>query len=131
MTSGAGPVLLIEDSEVAGYLLQQQLVRHGISARWIRDGRAAFAAIDQDAPARAVLMDIALPYADGFELLQHLRAHPRWSRVPVYVVSGKAKPADRTRALACGATAYYTKPVDPDELVARVRQGLEQGTGTA
>ena len=122
----AGPVLLIEDNEVVGFLLHDILQRNGLDARWVRDGRAARELIDRGEPPRVVLMDVSLPYTDGFELLQHLRTSPRWGKVPVFVLTSKAKPADRARAMACGATAYYVKPLDPDEVVGIVRGALEK-----
>jgi two-component system, chemotaxis family, sensor kinase CheA len=124
--ASAGRVLLVEDNEVVGYLLQHILQHNGVDTHWVRDGRAAWDLIDDGEPPAVVLMDVALPYIDGFELLEHLRASPRWGRVPVFVLTAKGKPADRARALSFGATAYYVKPMDPDEVLAIVRGALEK-----
>jgi CheY-like chemotaxis protein len=69
-------------------------------------------------------MDIQMPGMDGFEVLQHLRAHPATAAVPVIAVSAAARQADIDTALAAGFSAYLAKPVDMGSLHLAVLSAL-------
>ncbi|MGH8284581.1 MAG: response regulator transcription factor, partial [Steroidobacteraceae bacterium] len=73
-----------------------------------------------------VLLDVMLPYADGFELLAHIRANAGWEQVPVIVITAKAHEQDAVRALGLGADDYLTKPFSPAELVARMHRRMQR-----
>jgi DNA-binding response OmpR family regulator len=72
-----------------------------------------------------VLLDVMLPYIDGFELLERLRAHESWKRVPVIILTSRTREHDAVRAMSLGADDYLTKPFSPAELVARIRRRLQ------
>ena len=74
-----------------------------------------------------VLLDILLPDANGFAILERLRRHPDFSRVPVVMLTSLSKPADVAKGLALGASGYLSKPARPQALVAAIRAvlGLE------
>jgi DNA-binding response OmpR family regulator len=76
------------------------------------------------APPDLVLLDVMLPYSDGFELLAQLRSTAGWENVPVIVITAKVHEEDAVRALALGADDYLTKPFSPAELAARIRRRL-------
>jgi DNA-binding response OmpR family regulator len=63
-----------------------------------------------------------LPYVSGYELITIARDNPKWSYVPILVVSGKVLEQDIVKALDLGANDYVTKPFRPQELLARVRR---------
>jgi two-component system, OmpR family, alkaline phosphatase synthesis response regulator PhoP len=63
-----------------------------------------------------------MPYADGFELLAHLRAKPDWRDVPVMMLTARSQEKDIVRALDAGASDYVIKPFLPEELKARIRR---------
>jgi DNA-binding response OmpR family regulator len=69
-----------------------------------------------------VILDLMLPYIDGFELLVQIRESAEWYRVPVVVLSGKVSERDIVRAIELGADDYVTKPYKPLELSARIRR---------
>lgn len=71
-------------------------------------------------------MDIMLPYHDGLELIERLRAQAGWAQVPVLMLTAKAREADIVRALELGADDYVTKPFQPEELLARIRRLLRR-----
>ncbi len=75
-------------------------------------------------PPDLILLDIQLPGIDGFEVLRRLRADTRTQHIPVVAVSANAMPADLDAGSAAGFSAYLTKPIDMDELLATVRQVL-------
>lgn len=73
---------------------------------------------------QVVLLDLNLPRLDGFEVLDHLRQHPRLRRIPVVVLTSSREPRDVTRAYDLGARGYVVKPGRFREL-----QQLVEGLG--
>lgn len=72
----------------------------------------------------AVVSDIRMPGRDGFELLNHIRGNPPWIDLPVVILTGLDNPGLKSKALDLGATDLLSKPVSPDELLARIRSVL-------
>ena len=114
--------LVVEDSEHTAYLLRFMLERVGYEVITVNNGRDAEAVFAGERTADVVLLDLMLPYVDGFQLLIQLRENSRWQSVPVLVVSGKSLEADSVRSFELGADDYVTKPFRPQELLARVRR---------
>jgi DNA-binding response OmpR family regulator len=114
--------LLIEDNADVAYLLRYMLQRDGFAVNTITNGRDAQAYIAGSAPPDVVILDLMLPYIDGFELLAEIRESSSWREVPVIVVSGKVTERDIVRAIQLGANDYVTKPYKPLELSARIRR---------
>lgn len=114
--------LLIEDNADVSYLLQYMLQRDGYAVQAVANGRDAQRYIAESTPTDVVVLDLMLPYIDGFELLAQIRESPAWRKVPVVVVSGKVAERDIVRAIELGADDYVTKPYKPLELSARIRR---------
>jgi CheY-like chemotaxis protein len=74
-----------------------------------------------------VVMDVMMAGMDGYAAMEAIRKVPHAAGVPIIVVTAKAMPGDRAEALAAGADDYVSKPVDADQLVAKIRQRLDQG----
>ena len=74
-----------------------------------------------------VLLDIMLPDADGLQILGRLRAHSKFARLPVILMTGKAQVADVKAGLAAGADGYVSKPFKVSALVAAVNLVLGKG----
>jgi len=115
-------VLVIEDDEHIGQLLQFMLERESYAVHLVRDGRAGKAFIESEQPPAIALLDVMLPFFDGFQLVTMLRAQPGWEAVPVIMLTGKTQERDIVRALDAGANDYIVKPFQPKELLARVRR---------
>ncbi len=124
----ANPVLLVEDDAVFGVMLEIVLKRRGFAVRRVTDGRVMQRLIQTEAPPAAVLLDLSLPFIDGYHLLQTIRADKKWAAVPVLVISGHTKAKDSARALAAGATDYFVKPIELDGMLARLCQLLPAAT---
>lgn len=125
MTESASQrILMVEDEEDIAFLIRFLLERHGFAVDHAADGRQALDCLATNAPPDLTLMDIMLPYHDGLELIERLRAQPGWETLPVLMLTAKAREVDVVRALELGADDYVTKPFQPEELLARIRRLL-------
>lgn len=128
MNQPAAPrVMMVEDEEDIAFIIDFLLKRNGYQVDHAADGRAALERIESDAPPPdLVLMDLMLPYHDGLELVERLRARPPWRDVPVLMLTAKARESDVVKALELGADDYVTKPFQPEEVLARIRRLLKR-----
>ena len=110
-------LLLAEDDPMIGASMVRGLKLAGFAVDWVRDGRAARAALDGGGYG-LLLLDLGLPLLDGVALLKELRRGNH--DIPVLVVTARDTVADRISGLNLGADDYLTKPFDLDELIARV-----------
>ena len=119
-------VLMVEDEEDIALIVRYLLERNGFAVEHLADGRAGLERIQAGPAPDLVLMDFMLPFRDGLELVERLRALPDWKSVPVLMLTAKAREADIVRALEIGADDYVTKPFQPEELLARIRRLLRR-----
>ena len=115
-------VLVIEDDRIVAAMVQHLLGRQGYSVRTAFDGREAAAVIELGEAPHLVLLDVMLPFFDGFELIAQIRANPAWAAVPIVMLTSKTQERNIVRALDAGADDYIVKPFQPQELIARVRR---------
>ena len=124
------PNLLIVDDEPANVaLLQAILQRAGyVSVRGTTEPRDV-ARLMQESEPDLILLDLTMPYLDGFTLLERLRAsQPEGSFLPVIILTADATRQTRRRALAAGANDFLTKPFDNDEVLLRCKNLLAART---
>jgi CheY-like chemotaxis protein/prolyl-tRNA editing enzyme YbaK/EbsC (Cys-tRNA(Pro) deacylase) len=117
------PVLIVEDEAETNHLLCELLQREGVVCQGVEEGRKALAAATQTRPA-AILLDLMLPDMPGWELVQQLRRQGSIKRIPWIVLTALDDEASRRRVSELGADAYLTKPLQPQTLVAEVRELL-------
>ncbi|MBT2326858.1 response regulator [Variovorax paradoxus] len=115
-------VLVVEDDENIAYLLKFMLEREGYQVALARDGRQAKEFIEAQPPPHIALLDVMLPFVDGFELIRLIRASAAWRSTPILMLTAKTQEQDVVRALDAGASDYVQKPFAPNELLARVRR---------
>lgn len=115
-------VLVVEDDEHIFPLLKFMLQREKYTVHLARDGREAKQFIEQNDPPDIVLLDVMLPYFDGFALVAILRGQPAWKTTPVIMLTAKTQEQDIVRALDAGANDYILKPFQPAELLARIKR---------
>ena len=117
-------IVIVDDEtttmEVAQAYLEETGYRNFVL---IEDSREAMATLDQHRPD-LLLLDLMMPHVSGFELLEKVRSHPNYSRLPVIILTSSSDNQDKLRALDLGATDFLAKPVDPSELRLRVRNTL-------
>jgi len=115
--------VIVEDDQIIVTLLEHLLSRHGFDVRIATDGRQATDLIDTlPSPPALVLLDVMLPYLDGFELIKRIREHATWNQVPIIMLTAKSQEQNIVRALDYGANDYLIKPFRPEELLARIRR---------
>ncbi|MDB5868512.1 MAG: putative response regulator, CheY [Polaromonas sp.] len=117
-------VLVAEDDEHISHLLKFMLQREKYTVHMARDGREAKQFIEHNPPPDIVLLDVMLPFFDGFTLIGILRGQPAWQRTPVIMLTAKTQEQDIVRALSAGANDYVMKPFQPAELLARSKRLL-------
>ncbi len=117
-------LLIVEDDVHMAYLLGYLAEKERFAVERIADGRQAAERIDAGPAVDLVLLDVMLPYTDGFELLEKLRSNPAWKNVPVIILTSRTREHDAVRALSLGADDYLTKPFSPAELIARIRRRM-------
>ena len=119
-------ILLAEDDVMLGDGLRAGLRQLGFQVDWVRDGVAAERELSTGDYTAAVL-DLGLPLKDGLDVLQALRA--RHIATPVLVLTARDAVPDRIRGLDLGADDYVVKPVDLNELGARLRSLVRRSHG--
>lgn len=119
---------MVEDDRMIGDALRLALRHEGWAVDWVRDGEAARQTLATEA-FELVLLDLGLPGLDGLAVLRDLRA--RHDRTPVIVLTARDALADRVAGLDSGADDYVVKPVEVEELSARMRAVLRRHTGRA
>ncbi|KZB80026.1 response regulator transcription factor [Amycolatopsis regifaucium] len=118
-------LLVVEDDDAIGGVLESTLRLHGYEVSWQRDGRTALAAAaagDID----FVLLDLGLPDLDGVEVCRRLRAE--LPGAVLVILTARQEEMDVVVGLEAGADDYLTKPIRLGELLARVRAHLRRGT---
>lgn len=116
-------ILVVDDNPDNVRLLTSILSANGFAVRVAADGASAMAAAQAKAPD-LVLLDIMLPDFDGYEVCRRLKADEDLRDVPVLFLSALLGTEDKVRAFAVGGEDYVTKPLAPEEVVARVRTHL-------
>lgn len=127
MTADQAPplILVVEDDDHITHILKFMLERQGYRTMLAPDGMAARKLIESEGERPdLIVLDVMLPYIDGFEVVRIARAQPRWKDVPIVMLTAKTQERDIVRALDAGANDYIVKPFQPNELLARVRRYL-------
>lgn len=117
------PVLVVEDEAETNQLLCQLLQREGVVCQGVEAGGKALEAAAQSPPA-AILLDLMLPDMSGLEMVQRLRRQGSLRRIPWLVLTALDDEASRQQVQELGADGYLTKPLQPQALVAEVRELL-------
>jgi class 3 adenylate cyclase len=118
-------LLVVDDNKVNRLLLIRNLELMGHRATAAENGRVALEMLERE-PFDLMLLDIAMPEMDGFQVLERLLASPRLRDLPVIVTSAVEGLDSVVRCIELGADDYLHKPVNPVLLKARVNSSLEK-----
>lgn len=117
----AKKILAVDDERHIVRLVQVNLERAGYQVVTAYDGKEALEKVEDERPDMVVL-DVMMPYMDGFEVLQQLRKNPSTRDLPVIMLTAKAQDADVFRGWQMNCDCYLTKPFNPMELISFVRR---------
>ena len=122
MNEGRKRVLIIDDDERLHERAGEFLQANGFVCGKLTDARGALEMLQSFQP-EIILLDVTMPYEDGFSVLLKIREH---SGVPVIMLTARGLDTDRIIGLELGADDYLAKPFNPRELVARIRAVLRR-----
>jgi chemosensory pili system protein ChpA (sensor histidine kinase/response regulator) len=114
-------IIVADDSISVRKFVGRMLEKNGYRVKLAADGMEAAELVTQHG-CHLVITDLEMPRMTGYELMVQLRQSPTTRRIPVMVVTSRAGAKHRDRAMKEGATAFLTKPVQEDQLIAAVEQ---------
>ena len=117
-------LLVVEDDPDLSNLLAEIFSVAGFEVRRAGNRAQINAEVNRPMLPDLILLDIVLPDADGLQILSRLRTHPKFARMPVIMMTGKAEPSDVKAGLAAGADGYVSKPFKMSALMAAVNMVL-------
>ena len=119
-------VLLVEDDEDNRDLVAFVIARSRMDVELVlaENGQEALDKFFAK-PPDLILMDMQMPVMDGWNAVPILKADNRTKNIPIIAFTAQAKPEDKARAREMGCIDYYTKPMDPEELLALVQKYLK------
>ena len=115
-------ILVVDDDTNISELISLYLNKEGYETREVADGKLAIQVFEEYKPD-LVLLDIMLPGADGYDVCKEIRKH---NRTPIIMLTAKGEVFDKVLGLELGADDYMVKPLDPIELMARVKAVLRR-----
>ncbi len=120
-------ILVVEDNENDQFLIQRAFRKIGVAEpiHIVNDGAEAIAYMTGEGKyadrtkfeyPTFIMTDLKMPKQDGFDVLNHLKSHPRWSVIPTVVFSASSDLDDIKKAYVLGASSYHVKPQNPHKL---------------
>src|SRR5512146_703398 len=117
-------VLVVEDNVSNFVLIARMLGYLGIHCEWKTSGYEVVEYADTLPKLDLILMDIRLPYEDGFGALKKIRQSPRLKNVPVIAVTAEASQENMNKARSSGFNGFIGKPLDPDHFPDQIQRIL-------
>jgi two-component system, OmpR family, alkaline phosphatase synthesis response regulator PhoP len=114
---------LVEDEETLAIGLEYNLTDEGYLVDWAKDGKRALELFNS-AEYDLIILDIMLPYYDGFEIAEKIRA--KYPQMPILMLTARTSAEDKVRGLELGADDYMTKPFHLQELLLRIKGMLKR-----
>lgn len=118
-------ILIVDDTPVNLALMVEYLEGNGFAVRVARSGENALRSVHYD-PPHLILLDILMPGIDGFETCRRLQADERTRDIPVIFMTALTNTEDKVKAFEMGAVDYVTKPLQHEEVLARILTHLRQ-----
>lgn len=116
-------ILLVEDEESLALGLRYNLSEEGYNVDWVDNGKKAIESIEKS-PYDLVILDVMLPYLDGFEVAKKIRS--RMPQMPILMLTARTRIEDKIKGLELGVDDYMTKPFNLEELLLRLKGMLKR-----
>jgi len=118
-------ILIVEDN-VSNFVLMARMLDYvGAQCEWKTSGYEVVEFADTLPKLNLILMDIRLPYEDGYQALRKIRSTARFNDVPIIAVTAYASKEQMKRAKEAGFDGFIGKPLDPDRFPEQVRRVLQ------
>jgi len=118
-------VTIVDDDRDTREMLTLALELEDFEVSQAANGLRLISAMHVDRPD-VILLDVMMSWIDGFELCRAIKKNPTFGDIPVIFISARKSPEDERTGLEAGALDYFTKPLDVDRLIARIRQILAE-----
>ena len=114
-------VLVVDDSKTELMFMTDLLQKNGFSVKTAENAEDAFRRLAEEKPD-LILMDVVMPGQNGFQLTRAITRDPLYADVPIVMCTSKNQETDRVWGLRQGAKDYVVKPVQADDLIAKIRK---------
>jgi two-component system NtrC family sensor kinase len=119
------PILVVEDDSATRLFLKRDLQLEGYEVTVAKDGAEGLEKAQKIQPA-LIICDWIMPVMDGVEVCRNIKSDPKLTTTFFILLTSRESVAHRVEGLDAGADEFLSKPIDPNELLARVRAGLRQ-----
>jgi DNA-binding response OmpR family regulator len=123
-----GKVIIVDDDRDTREMLTLALELEGLEVAQAANGLRLISILHVDRPD-VIVLDVMMSWIDGFELCRSIKKNDEFRDIPVIFVSAKASADAAREGLEAGAVDYFSKPVDVEKLVGRIRELLEERRG--
>jgi twitching motility two-component system response regulator PilH len=113
-------VLVVDDSKTELMFMTDLLQKKGFAVKTAENAEDAFRRLAEEKPD-LILMDVVMPGQNGFQLTRAITRDPLYADVPIVMCTSKNQETDRVWGMRQGARDYITKPIDVDELMAKIK----------
>ena len=117
--------VLIVDDATENLMLMRDLLKDHYQIKVAKDGETALKIAQSEAKPDIILLDIMMPYMDGYEVCLKLKEDEKTSSIPVIFLTAKSDPESESYGLEIGAVDYITKPISPPIVLARIKSQLQ------
>ncbi|MBM0745716.1 hybrid sensor histidine kinase/response regulator (plasmid) [Phormidium sp. CLA17] len=124
LVSQENTVLVVDDTPTNLQVLFDLLSEQGYRVAIAKNGETALQRLQSYLPD-LILLDVMMPGIDGFETCQHIKANPITCNIPVMFMTALSDSVDKVKGLNLGAVDYITKPIQHEEVLARIRVHLQ------
>ena len=113
-------ILLVDDSKTELHHLSDLLTKRGFAVRTAENGEDAMRRLGEEKPD-LILMDVVMPGQNGFQLTRAITRDPLYANIPIIMCTSKDQETDRVWGMRQGARDYITKPVNVEDLLAKIK----------
>ena len=119
-------ILIIDDSIHVRRYLASALEKAGYQVEQAKDGREAVDKVLNGLPVQAAICDIEMPRLDGYGVLSEIKGHPKFKQLPIAMLTSRGNEKHRQLAMKLGASAYFSKPYNEQELLSTLATMTKQ-----
>ena len=113
-------ILVVDDSPTQRFFYTELLMKNGYNVVTAENGAEAVSKAKSEQP-NVILMDVVMPGQNGFQVTRTISRDPGTAHIPIIICTSKDQETDRYWGMKQGAKDYVTKPVDPEDLLSKIR----------